>query len=82
MNTGKTRVAYKKGEIYLCARFGEEGPFQEVEILDVSQSANAVKISSDGWHDAAKFHSTVKGKIGHVEYRGWWVMRRRIVVRE
>lgn len=81
MNTGKTQVAYKKGDVYLVAPYGDGGQFKEVEILDVAQTANAVKTNADGWMDAAKFHATVKGKIGQAEYWGWWPIRWRVVVR-
>lgn len=79
MDTGKTQVAYKKGEVYLCAPYGDGNQFKEVEILDVAQTAKAIKTSADGWIDAAKFHSTVKGKIGHAEYHGWPFKRRTVV---
>ena len=64
MDTGKTKVAYKKGEVYLCAPYGDGCQFKEVEILDVEQTAKAIKTDADGWIDAAKFHATVKGLIG------------------
>ena len=81
MDTGKTQVAYKKGDVYLCARYGNEMAFQEVEIIDVAQAAKAVKTDADGWIDAAKFHATVRGKLGRAEYHGWWLTSRRTVVR-
>ncbi len=81
MDTGKTQVAYKKGDVCLCARYGDTNGFQEVEVLDIAQTAKAVKTDADGWIDAAKFHATVKGRIGLVEYRGWWPLKRRVVVR-
>ena len=80
MDIGKTQVAYKKGEVYLCAPYGDENQFKEVEILDVAQAAKAIKTDADGWIGAAKFHATVKGRIGHAEYRGWWPLKRRTVV--
>lgn len=81
MNTGTAQVAYKKGDVYLCARYGDSNAFSEVTILDVSQSAKAVKTDLDGWMAGTKFHDTVKGKIGHVELQGFWIFKRRVVVR-
>lgn len=81
MDTEKTQVAYKKGDVYLCARYGDAGSLQEVEVLDISQTAKAVKTDADGWIDAAKFHATVRGKIGRAEYRRVWFTSRRTVVR-
>lgn len=81
MDTAKTQVAYKKGDVYLCELYCT-GEYKEVEILDVAQTAQSVKTDLNGWIAAAKFHPTVRGKIGHVEYHGWWVMKRRILVRD
>jgi hypothetical protein len=81
MDTGKTQVAYKKGEVYLCTLYGDSSIFKEVEILDVAQTAKSIKTDVYGWIDAARFHGTVKGKIGHAEYRWWSIFKQRRLVR-
>ena len=82
MDTGKTQVAYKKGEVYLCAPYGEHCALKEVEILDVSQATKSIKTDFGDWIDAAKFHATVKGKIGRAEYRWWGIFKQRRMVRD
>lgn len=77
------QVAYKTGEVYLCAPYGtnvQEPILKEVEVLDVSHAARAVRTNIHGWIDAAAFHAQVKGRLGRVEYRGWF--RRRVLVKE
>lgn len=61
MDTGKVQVAYKKGDVYLCELYGS-GKYKEVEILDVAQTALAVKTNHDGWVAVSKFHPTVREK--------------------
>jgi hypothetical protein len=80
MSTGTAQVAYKKGEVYLIDRYG--AGLTEVTILDISKSAKAIKTDTDGWMTGERFHDMVAGKIGHIEMQGFFIFKRRVVVRE
>lgn len=72
------QVAYKTGELYLST-YGC-GSLREYEIEDIAPEGRAVKIRGEGWVDGAKFHETVKCKLGRVEYtRGLFGMRRTVI---
>jgi hypothetical protein len=79
MKLKTAQVAYKKGEVYLVNRYSTG--LSEVVILDVSQSAKAIKTDIDGWMTGERFHDMVKGKIGHTEMKGFFIFKRRVVVR-
>lgn len=69
------KVAYKKGDLYWLKNLS----YREVEILEVANSAGAIKTSFHGWIDAKEFHDQVKAKIGHVEYRFFGLWRREVL---
>ena len=70
------QVEYKVGDLLLA-----EWPYlREVEIQEVSQTAQALKINGN-WYKAETFHPNVKGKLGHVECKSGFFGTKRIVVR-
>lgn len=70
------QVQYKVGDLYLIGV-----PYmKEVEIQDVSQTANAVKYEGY-WYDAKVFHENCRGKLGRVEYRRGFLGTKRVVIR-
>jgi hypothetical protein len=73
-----TQVEYKKGDVYLCRDFG----LVEVEILDVSQTAMAVKTKLHGWVPTYKFRLSAHGRLGYVKRIGWWIFKVKVLVRE
>jgi hypothetical protein len=79
MKLETAQVAYKKGDVCLFHRCG--WGLSEVIILDVSQAAKAIKTDIDGWMTVESFNEMVKGKIGHVEMRGFFIFKWRVVVR-
>ena len=75
---------FKKGEVYL-ADFAFDR--EEVEILQVLGDDMLVRwwiggVKKDQWTQVTKFTAKRPSKIGHVEYRGFWIFKRRVVVKE
>lgn len=63
MNT--TTIRLEAGEVYLT---GTGDHLQEIEIKEVATKANAVR-TKNGWTAASAFVKTIRGKLGHYEYK-------------
>jgi len=66
------KIKYKKNEVYLCEFLGR---LREVEILSVSNSAQALLVKIEGspyaeWIYADTFTEKVRGLIGRMEEEG------------
>lgn len=75
---------FKKGDVYL-ADFAFDR--EEAEILQVLESDMLVRwwiegVKKDQWMRVTKFVEKRPSKIGRVEYRGFWIFKRRVVVKE
>lgn len=82
MNVGKKTLEFRVGDLLLIRDDIQLCELREAEITAISNDARAILLNGNEWQLINDISRYIVGKIGRVVYKGFWLFKRRIVIRE